>query len=239
MTVLADLLGLADRELISLVGGGGKSTMLFGLGDQLSGAGERVILTTTTKMGRSQTAGVETVCWSADTDCVADSLDQPGPVMLVTGGDDHKVTGPPPDVVDRLFTASIADYIVVEADGSRGRPLKAPASHEPVIPSLSTTVVILMGIEAVGQRLGDVTHRIEEATRFTGLDEDHVMTATDCAAILVHPDGALRACPQESRVIVALTKVVSESDHRMAQAVSDAVRQMAPEVAVVIVPVRG
>jgi molybdenum cofactor cytidylyltransferase len=239
MPVLADLLGLADRELISLVGGGGKSTMLFGLGDELSGAGKRVILTTTTKMGRSQTVGVANVCWSADTDCVADSLHQPGPVMLVTGGDDHKVTGPPPEVVDRLLAASIADYIVVEADGSRGRPLKAPASHEPVVPSLSTTVVILMGIEAVGQRLGDVTHRIEEATRFTGLDEDHVMTATDCAAILVHPDGALRACPPESRVIVALTKVVSESDHQMAQAVSDAVHQMAPEVTVVIVPVRG
>lgn len=239
MTVLANLLGLDDRELISLVGGGGKSTMLFSLGDELSSAGKRVILTTTTKMGRDQTVVVEKVCWSADTDCVTDSLDQPGPVMLVTGGDDHKVTGPPPEVVDRLFAESIADYIVVEADGSRGRPLKAPAAHEPVVPSLSTTVVILMGIDAVGQRLGDATHRIEEATRFTGLNAEHVMTATDCAAILVHPHGALRACPPESRVIVALTKVVSESDHRMAQAMSDAVLQLTPEVAVVVVPGRG
>ena len=236
MTDLAGLLGLGDRELISLVGGGGKSTMLFGLGDELSAAGNRVILTTTTKMGRYQTTALETICGSDETECVNDALDKPGPVMLLTGGDDHKVTGPPPEVVDRLFVTSNADYIIVEADGSHGRPLKAPASHEPVVPSLSTTVVILMGVGAVGQRLGEVTHRIEEATRFTGLDSNHVLTAADCASILVHPDGALRSCPPGSRVFVGLTKVELETDSHVAKAITDAVGVLAPEVTVVTVP---
>ncbi len=236
MTNLVDLLGLGDRELISLVGGGGKSTMLFGLGDELSSTGKRVILTTTTKMGRKQAMVVPTICWSADTDCAIDALDKPGPVMLVTDGDDHKVTGPPPELVDRLFAESNADYIIVEADGSRGRPLKAPAAHEPVIPSQSTTVVILMGIDAVGQTLGEVTHRADEAVRFTDLEPSHVMTATDCASVLVHPDGALRCCPPGSRVLVALTKVKSEADHRTAQAVTEAILAATPHVAVVVVP---
>ncbi|MCP4965633.1 MAG: putative selenium-dependent hydroxylase accessory protein YqeC [bacterium] len=239
MTDLAGLLGLGDRELISLVGGGGKSTMLFRLGDELTAAGKRIVLTTTTKMGRDQTTVVETICRSADTRYVIEALDKPGPVMIITGGDDHKVTGPPPDVVDDLFKEPKIDYIVVEADGSRGRPLKAPAAHEPVIPSLSTVVVILVGIEAVGQPLGEVTHRIEEAVRFTGLDSNHILTPADCAAILVHPEGALRACPAGSRVFIGLTKANSTADQQAARSVTDAVGLLAPDVTVVTVPVAG
>ncbi len=232
---LATLLDLGDRELVSLVGGGGKSTMLFGLGTELSAAGKRVILTTTTKMGREQAVAAPTVCWSADTDCAIDALANPGPVMLVTGGDDHKVTGPSPETIDRLFTESDADYIIVEADGSRGLPLKAPAAYEPVVPSSSTTVVILMGIDAVGRPLGDVTHRAEEAMRFTGLPQDHILRPADCAAILTHPEGALRSCPPSSRVIVALTKVRSAADEDAAAEIRDLL-ETHPRIVAVVVP---
>ena len=140
--------------------------------------------------------------------------------MLVTGGDDHKVTGPTPELVDHLYTTSAADYIIVEADGSHGLPLKAPAAHEPVVPSLSTAVVILMGIDAVGRPLAAATHRLQEAMRFSGLSPTHVLTPADCATILTHPDGALRCCPSTSRVIVALTKVRSPEDVQAAAEIS-------------------
>ena len=48
--------------------------------------------------------------------------------------------------------------------------------------------------------------------RFTGLDADHILTPADCAAIVAHPDGALRVCPPQSRVVVGLTKITSRSD---------------------------
>ena len=235
---LVELLALGDRELISLVGGGGKSTMLFSLGSELAASGKRVVLTTTTKMGREQADSAPTVCWSADTECALAALDQDGPVMLVTDGDDHKVTGPPPELVDRLFAESDADYIIVEADGSRGKPLKAPASFEPVIPSRSTMVVILMGIDAVGRPLGNVTHRVEEATRFTGLDVDHLLTPGDCAAVLLHPDGALQSCPPEARVIVALTKVQGAADQKAADELASLITTIRPELRSVVIPDR-
>ncbi|MDJ0496548.1 MAG: selenium cofactor biosynthesis protein YqeC [Acidimicrobiia bacterium] len=206
------MLGLGERELVSLVGGGGKSTLLFGLGDELSAAGKRVVLTTTTKMGRNQVLAVPTVCWSADLACVVAALDEPGPVMMLTYGDDHKVTGPTPQVVDDLFATLDADYVLVEADGSKGRPLKAPAGHEPVVPAASTTVAILVGIDAVGRPLSQVTHRAEMAQTFLGTGPDHILTAADCAAIVLHPAGALRTCPSHSRVIVVITKVTPNSE---------------------------
>jgi probable selenium-dependent hydroxylase accessory protein YqeC len=220
VTALRETLGLGDHELVALVGGGGKSTLMFGLGYELAEAGRRVIMTTTTKMGREQALEAPTVCWSADADCAIEAMDDAGPVMLVTGGDDHKVTGPMPEIVDRLFAETNADYVIVEADGSWRRPLKAPAAHEPVIPVTSTTVVILMGMSAVGQALQDVTHRVDQAILFTGLPPDHLLSPSDCARILIHPDGALRVCPPQSRILVGLTQIGSPADIAAAQAIS-------------------
>ena len=210
MTPLANQLGLGERELVSLVGGGGKTTMLFALGNGLASQGRRVVLTTTTKMSRDQALSAPTVCWSASE--VSASLGKPGPLMLVGDIDDHKISGAPPEVVDHLFETSDADYIIVEADGSRGKPLKAPGPNEPVVPSLCTTVVILIGIDAVGRRLDAVAHRVEAARRFTGLEPDAVVTPRDCVDILMHPDGVLRPCPPAARVVVAITKVSTEAD---------------------------
>jgi molybdenum cofactor cytidylyltransferase len=217
-----------------LVGGGGKSTLLFALGNELAAAGKRVLLTTTTKMGTDQVLAVPTICWSADTDCAMGALDKPGPVMLLTYADDHKVTGPTPDAIDRLFLQSNVDYIVVEADGSKGQPLKAPASHEPVVPFASTTVVILIGIDAVGRRLAEVTHRAAVGQHFLGTGPDHILTAADCAAIVLHPAGALRACPPQSRVVVAVTKVRTDAERKAVDAFSGAVEELRPGTNVVV-----
>jgi molybdenum cofactor cytidylyltransferase len=220
VTSLRHILRLGDHELVSLIGGGGKSTLLFALGNELAAGGGKVILTTTTKMGREQALAAPSICWSADMSCAVDALAGEGPVMLVTGGDDHKVTGPPPDVVDRLFTQSGADYVVVEADGSRGKPLKAPAAHEPVVPSMTTTVVALMGVDAIGKTLAEATHRIEQAVAFSGLVPRHVLTIADCAHILTHPNGLLRACPETARIVVGITKV-GRAEHAVAAQLRD------------------
>ena len=207
---LVERLGLGDRELVSLVGGGGKSTLLFGLGEELARAHHRVVLTTTTKMGRFQVIDFPNFCGSLAE--VGDALGKPGPVVLMTGGDNHKVTGPSPDEVDELFRRPDVDFVIVEADGAHGKPLKAPAGHEPVVAGLTTTLVIAMGIDAVGRRLDDAAHRVEQAMHFSARPEDHVLTPEDCARIIAHESGALRVTPAGARVVVALTKVQTERE---------------------------
>jgi molybdenum cofactor cytidylyltransferase len=204
---IRELLGLGNRELISLVGGGGKSTLMFALGNELAGEGNRVILTTTTKMGRGETERLRTIKLSDDASQITRALDGSGPVLLVDSTAGHRVTGPSGDQVDQLYAGSGADYIIVEADGSRGRPLKAPAEHEPVLPAATTTVVMVVGVDAVGRPLVEVAHRTEQAVAFSGKNPHDVLTAADCARILTHPAGLLRACPATARVIAAITKV--------------------------------
>lgn len=236
MSGLRGLLSLGNRELISLVGGGGKSTLMFALGAELAAAGARVIMTTTTKMGRDQALAAPTVCWEADAACASRALDKRGPVMLVAGGDSHKVTGPKRQVVDQLFEEATADYVLVEADGSKGRPLKAPASFEPVIPEQTTTVVIMMGIDAVGHPLAAIAHRVEVACRFSGRQPDHHATIEDCAAVLLHPDGALRCCPPDARVVIAITKTSPGSRQEAAAELATLIARRRPDISTVAIP---
>ncbi|MBT8217166.1 MAG: putative selenium-dependent hydroxylase accessory protein YqeC [Acidimicrobiia bacterium] len=204
MTELGEVIG--DRELVALTGGGGKTTLLFSLAAELAGRGGRVIGTTTTKLGADQVSG-HRVCWSADPAEVEAGLDGDGPLFVLQAGDDRKVTGYEPEVVDELYADSSATHVLVEADGARSRPLKAPAAHEPVIPGAATLVVVVMGIDALGRTLFEAAHRPPEAAALTGLTEWARITPAVAAQVLTHPDGGLKGVPAASRVVVALTKV--------------------------------
>ena len=202
---LTDLLDLGSRELISFVGAGGKSTLLLGLARELADRGNSVVVTTTTKMGADEVPDWAQTCRSAED--VAATLAAGGVAFLVDQIDGSKVTGPAAGLVDEVFTGLDVDCVLVEADGASGRAIKAPASHEPVIPSQVTTVVIVAGLDAISGRLGDVAHRPEFVAAITGLGLEETLGPDEIAAVLSHPEGGLARIPDTARVVVALTKV--------------------------------
>lgn len=219
---LRGLLGVGERELVAFTGAGGKSTLLVGLGNELASHGHRVVLTTTTKLGPDQLAG--TVCWSPGTDEVDRALETAEPVFVVGSDQGHKVEGVSPDAVNELFAKTSADYVLAEADGARRRPLKAPADHEPVVPSEATLVVVVAGISAVGETLADAVHRPPQGIALTGLEAGDRLRPQDVAVVLGHSDGGLKGIPARARVVVALTRVdaatadaAAEIDERLAE----------------------
>jgi len=134
---LANALQLNSRELISLVGGGGKSTLLFQLARTLQGS---TIATTTTKMGENQTGGL-TVIEGPTFDALHYRRKQE-PVFVRQTVRNRKSIGVQPEMCDEWFgNVSLCDNIVVEADGARHRPFKAPANFEPVFPAQTTLVL--------------------------------------------------------------------------------------------------
>ncbi|MEL7158375.1 MAG: selenium cofactor biosynthesis protein YqeC, partial [Actinomycetota bacterium] len=140
ITGLARALDLGDHELVSLVGGGGKTTALFALGRQLSGP---VILTTTTKMGRDRTGGVPLLIGPDDDAARADALIRHRVILVWRSGDADKALGVDPAQCDRWFAEG--SQVVVEADGSRRKPFKAPRPYEPVVPGQTTVLVACVG----------------------------------------------------------------------------------------------
>jgi probable selenium-dependent hydroxylase accessory protein YqeC len=231
------MLGLGTRELVAFTGAGGKSTLMIRLGDELARAGRRVLVTTTTKMGREQFEGLPAVCRSSEPSVVQAATASHHLVGLVTGGDDHKATGPPPEVVDGLFAAVSIDYLLVEADGARGLSLKAPGPHEPVIPAATTTVVVLMGVDAVGGRIVDVAHRPAQAAALTGLGIGDRLTVEHCVMILAHEHGGLQGVPGNARVVVAITRTGTSSADRVAAQITARLSTHQRISRVVIVPV--
>ena len=202
---LTDLLAIGRSELVAFTGAGGKSTLMFRLAAELAARGNRVVVTTTTKMGADQAPDGATVC-AATAPEVDAALRRANLVMAVATRDDHKVTGPGPVEAGSLLTATSADHLLVEADGSRGLPLNAPAAHEPVVPPEATLVVVCAGLDAVGRPFTEACHRPHLGAALAGRDVDARITVEDMAAVIGDPAGGLRGIPSAARVAVALTK---------------------------------
>lgn len=185
--LLADGAGIDPPELVSFVGGGGKSTLLLALGRTLRARGYRVLLTTTTKVGAAQMAG-ESGFLSARQ--VA-----------------HKLVGPSPEEVDVHFRSGHHDAVLVEADGSRHHLVKAPAWYEPVVPAASTLVVAVMGADALDRVIEDVAHRPLRVAAAAGCSPYERLTPARAARLLSSEQGARRGVPATSRFVVALTRV--------------------------------
>jgi molybdenum cofactor cytidylyltransferase len=206
VTNLVAALGLGERELVGLVGAGGKSTLLRRLGEELARRGHRVVLSTTTHLGIDQVGPLDEVVWSVDPELVAEAAASRPPAFVLASATPSKASGPPPAALDALFADGACDYLVVEADGARRRSLKAPAPHEPVIPSRATMVIVVAGLDAVGRPAIEAAHRPERVAALTGRPEREPLRPEDVAAVLGHPEGGLKGVPASARVAVVLTK---------------------------------
>jgi len=197
------------ERLVCLIGGGGKTTLMARLSHDLAARGRRVITTTTTRI-RHPDRGIVVIEPTLDR-LVTRLGDALHVAPEVTAAKEHlpesKLRGLTADEVDHLAGLSLADTIVVEADGAAGRPLKAHADHEPVIPSSTGLVIAVVGTDCLGTPVDDrFVHRSELFATRLGLPPGHIVTAQDVAAILLHPLGYLRRVPPGARVAVLLNK---------------------------------
>jgi probable selenium-dependent hydroxylase accessory protein YqeC len=209
---LIDALGLGAREHISLVGGGGKTTLMFALADELRRKGKRVLASTTTKVWHREALEYETVVLVEDDgdwkNKKAEELKSEGTVFVGKSIlDTGKVEGISASLADKIFRDSNVQYIVVEADGSAGHPLKAPAEHEPVISSSVTMVVAMMGLEAMSARLDEATvFRLEQVRSIMGIEAGGILTPSALAKVFLHPAGLFKGAPEGARRVVFLNK---------------------------------
>ncbi len=211
---LASALRLGSHELVSLVGGGGKTTGLFALGDQLSGT---AVLTTTTKMGRVRTDGNH-VMFDPDDGELSDALARHRTVLAWGGDAGHKAIGVAPEACDRWF--ALADHVIVEADGSRQRPLTAPNPFEPVVPSLTTLLVACVGADAFGRVIADRCHRPMRVAALAACSPYQRLTPERLAAVLLSDRGGRKNCPQGARYAVVLNRV-RPSDQKFVDELTD------------------
>ena len=125
----------------------------------------------------------------------------------------------------------LVDYVVVEADGSRGHPAKAPAPHEPAIPTGPVDVVAVIGADALDRVIADQCHRPLRLAAVVGCSPYERLTPERAAILLTHSDGALQGAPAEGNFSIAITKV-DDNVFRLVDRLLVAVAELSPSTPV-------
>jgi molybdenum cofactor cytidylyltransferase len=209
--------------MVALVGAGGKTTTAWRLLEELMDAGESTIFTTTTQVFRP-TGEVTLILDGEPTPSeISKKVGNGRPTVVAAGtggeGDPEqvahsrypaspvKLVGLTPEVLNRLAKKLPSITWLVEADGARGLLVKAPAAHEPVIPSRVDRVIVLGCLDVVGKRLSaETVHRPEIVGQLLGVEPGGRVTTRMLADVLQHPSGGLKGIPPRAESVVALTQ---------------------------------
>ncbi|NLL17718.1 MAG: putative selenium-dependent hydroxylase accessory protein YqeC [Clostridia bacterium] len=207
--------GLA-AGVISVVGGGGKTSTITRLARELNQLGQKVIVTTTTRLGAGEgllyehrllTSGVPIKDNQADFKLPDHDL-----ILVGSSMDTEKFVGISKDDVDSLHSLAGGRYLLVEADGAAKKPFKAPGGHEPVIPRSSQLVIAVVGAWALDLPLhSDYLHRPELIAGLTGLELNDPLTVEAAAKVILHPEGYRKGVPDNAGFAVLINGVNREN----------------------------
>jgi len=210
---LIEALGIEAGEVISLVGAGGKTTLMFRLAKELSLRGKKVVTTTTTKILEPTPGETNVLFVDSDeeriNDFVRGHLGQYRHITIARERlESEKLKGVSASLVDELCHSQEIDAVIIEADGAAGRPVKAPREHEPVIPTSTTLVVAILGVDGLEMRLSEKdVFQVERVSKITGIPMGERLTDEAMAMLVTHPEGIFKGTPSSSRVIAFLNKV--------------------------------
>jgi probable selenium-dependent hydroxylase accessory protein YqeC len=203
-------LGITSGEVVAFAGAGGKSSAILTIADELSEAGMTVVAVPTTKMLVSEAERIGPIVTSEDAEELrakaSEALSGGASGVVVGGGllSKNRVGGVEPDLISPLV--SVADVVLVEADGSRRRPIKGTAEHEPVLPEVATLVVAVGNIRAFGMPVDqEHVHRPELFSELTGIGPGQSITARAFARALA--EGSLAVIPDGARPAALITGV--------------------------------
>ncbi len=195
-------------SLISVIGGGGKTSLIYRFSELLGYRGFSIGITTTTRMERNHPLSDIVTQWvvgpvpKRTSHFASDENGIRITQFARTAGKD-KFLGFSPETLDLLKKDSPFDVIFIEADGSAGAPVKCPGEDEPVIPHLSDGVIAVFGLSSLGEAPSPNTvHRFERFQRFPGIDVTKPISIDTYTTLLDSPEGLFRDVPQNATKLV-------------------------------------
>ncbi|ALS01113.1 hydroxylase [Enterococcus silesiacus] len=184
METLSNCFDLQGRQVISLIGSGGKTSLMWYLANCYRN--KKVLVSTTTKIGRSN----ECLYDFFYSDYFSD-LGKDGVGITLAGkvtAEGYKLSSLP--LTDFQAACQRFDKVFLEADGSKQLPLKGWETFEPVIVPETTVTIGLVPISVLGRPIDRRTiHRLELFLRATGANEGELITEATLAEIIASPTG--------------------------------------------------
>ena len=176
---------LAERgHVISLVGAGGKTTLMYCLAQRFAERGMKTVVMTTTKIKRpdqfAKTIEECRTCWAAGEYAVCGEE-----------APENKLSAPKEDVIAALLIE--ADAVLIEADGAKHMALKAPAAHEPVILPKTDIAIGVAGVQVLGHPVEEICFRPEHVQALLSCEGKHCLTPDDLAELMLSENGTRKA----------------------------------------------
>jgi probable selenium-dependent hydroxylase accessory protein YqeC len=209
----------SQHELICLVGAGGKTTTMFALAQELKSRGKSVLVTTTTNIFYPSTGECDEVITDASADTSILKHAQPGRIIgfgreIVN---ERKLSGIDRECIAKLHEGKRFDCILVECDGARHKPIKAPAEYEPVVPDNVTRAIGVIGLDAVGNPVTDeYVHRLEQFCAVVQRRPGEMIDVEAVVELMVSAQGLFKGVPDGCKKYVVLNK--AENAQRKAYA---------------------
>ncbi|MDW7671446.1 MAG: selenium cofactor biosynthesis protein YqeC [Bacillota bacterium] len=216
-------LNLFSRQIISFVGAGGKTTALFSLAAELRKQGKAVLVTTTTAIFVPDREPTDFLVVNPELSHQNQKLFMNTPAVTVWGSvktDEGKLRGVSLKALSDVVRRGWFDVILIEADGSRQKPVKAPAGYEPAIPDNTHIVVGVIGLSAVGKPADpEYIHRLPHFCGITGAEPGEQIEPDHLAALIMHPQGLFKGTPVMTERILLLNQADNLSSRHAAESI--------------------
>ena len=184
-----EALNLRENEVISFIGGGGKTTTMFQLASELKSMNRKVLVTTTTAIFDPHRGQYDHYFLKN----IGNFAPENGTITVF--GDrveNGKLLGTSPLIVEYIARKGLFQFILIEADGSKGKPIKAYADYEPVIPETTTMTIGIIGLDCLGKSIIDISHRPEILADITGTSLNYVIDEEMIVRLILHEKGLFK-----------------------------------------------
>jgi probable selenium-dependent hydroxylase accessory protein YqeC len=212
----------SNPQIIAFVGGGGKSSTMYRLATELRNQKQKILVTTTTMIFHPKVKKRPyNVFFTGSADSFLEQISPNKGTITVAGAeitaDGNKIKGFEPTEIKQIQNSGYFDTILVEADGARGKPIKAPAEYEPVIPPDIDIVAGVIGMDCIGTEINKQNvHRPEIFTKITESVNGSVIEKSIVIKLLTSPEGIFKNTSPKSRKIVIFNK--SDTEYRILKA---------------------
>ncbi len=204
---LTEELQLQSGDICSIVGAGGKTSLLYALAEERR-LGKT--LSTTTTMMRHPRIGkhpFRSIQIMPQSDWPSLTVHSPCLIAVsMVSGVKEKIRGFLPGELDQ-WQGERWPLTLIEADGASERALKMPADHEPQIPRKTSVTIGVIGLDILGQRASSQTiHRFPLVRERIDLNEGDPVSTDHLVRIIRHPEGLFKGTPSGSRRVLVLNK---------------------------------
>lgn len=215
---LSKLLGLKQKDIISIVGAGGKTSLMLYLAGELRNY-HKVLVTTTTKIYLPEKKQYDYLNLLAESSNLNIYNNSNGIYVLGNKiNKENKIEGISREFLKRK--EAYFHYILIEADGSKRKPIKGWNEDEPVIYENTTKTIGVLDIQVIGKTVNEgLVHRMDRFTELTSLEENEIITAAHLKKLVLKEKGLFKNAAGER--ILFINKAEKEEDFINAKTLSE------------------